>query len=451
MRSINPTTGELISETPQHDQAAIDARINAALTAFPDWRDRSFVERGQCFETLAGLLNERRDDYAALMTEEMGKPIVQARSEVEKCAWVCEYFAAHAAVFLEPHSIDTDATSSRVVYEPLGPILAIMPWNFPFWQVFRFAAPTLMAGNVALLKHAPNVPKCSAAITALFDEAGFPVGVFNDLFIDVEATGELIGRDAIRGVSLTGSVKAGRAVAAAAGEAIKPCVLELGGSDPFVVLRDCDLDWTIQRGTYARMMNNGQSCIAAKRFIVEDELYEEFLDRFTASIEALTVGDPDDDDTDIGPLARADLRDNLHRQVTESIDAGATCLVGGSPVEGDGFFYEPTLLSDVTPGMAAFDEETFGPVAAVIRADDVDHAIEMANRTRFGLGASIWTDAERGKELARRFKAGSVFVNELVKSDPRLPFGGIKDSGLGRELSADGIREFVNVKTVYVR
>ena len=451
MRSINPTTEELISEITPHTGDEVDAKIEAAEDAYFKWRDRPFSDRSEHFHRLGRLLRNGADDLGQRMTEEMGKPIVQARKEVEKCAWVCDYFADHGAAFLEPQSIKTDATTSRVEFQPLGPILAIMPWNFPLWQVFRFAAPTLMAGNVALLKHAPNVPGCAADITRLFKEADFPEGVFDHLYVDVETTADVLRHDTVRGAALTGSVAAGRSVATTAGEALKPYVLELGGSDPFVVLNDCDLDWTIERGTYARMMNNGQSCIAAKRFIVEDGIHDEFARRLKASIETLSVGDPMDEETDVGPLARGDLRDELHRQVTQSIDYGARCLTGGAPPERRGFFYEPTLLVDVKPGMPAFNEETFGPVAAIIRADDVDHAIELANHSQFGLGASIWTDAARGETLSRRLQAGSVFINELVKSDPRLPFGGIKDSGIGRELSAFGIREFVNIKTVYVR
>ncbi len=451
MRSVNPTTGELIREYRMHSDEEVQARLQAAARASMLWRGRSFSQRADCFRRLADLLRQRSERYAQRMTEEMGKPIAQARSEAGKCAWVCEYFADHAAHFLEPRSIDTDASKSRVEFKPLGVILAIMPWNFPLWQVFRFAAPTLMAGNVGLLSHAPSVTGCAEDISELFEDAGFPDGVFSHLNIDVDTTAELIRDDLVRGVALTGSTGAGRSVGATAGEALKPVVLELGGSDPFVVLADCDLEWTVERGTFARMMNNGQSCIAAKRFIVEDVIYEEFTERFQRAIEELVMGDPMMEEVDIGPMAREDLRDELQRQVRQSIDAGARCLTGGAVPEVPGFFHEPTLLADVTPGMPAFDEETFGPVAAVIRAADVDEAIELANRSRYGLGASVWTTPKRGEELASRFEAGSVFVNELVKSDPRLPFGGIKDSGVGRELSAFGIMEFVNVKTVYVR
>ena len=451
MRSVNPATGQVIEEFLPHTGADMEQRLTRAQETYRQWRTTTFSERGELFRNLAQLLRDRSDRYARRMTAEMGKPIAQARSEAEKCAWVCDYFADNAATFLEDKHIETDATDSRVQYEPLGPILAIMPWNFPFWQVFRFAAPTLMAGNVAILKHAANVSGCAEDITELFGEAGFPEGVFDNLFIGHDLVEEMIADERIRGVALTGSVRAGRAVGAQAGRAIKPCVLELGGSDPFIVLDDCDMDWTIERGTFARMMNNGQSCIAAKRFIIEDSVYDEFVDRFTRAIEDLTVGDPGVDTTDVGPMAREDLRDELHDQVTRSIDAGANCPVGGQRLDRPGYYYAPTLLTEVTPGMATFDEETFGPVAAAIRADDVDHAIELANQSSFGLGASIWTTPERGNKLASRLEAGAVFVNELVKSDPRLPFGGIKDSGIGRELSAQGIREFVNVKTVYCR
>ena len=450
MRSIDPTTGDVLREFSAHSDREVRDKLALSTRAYEDWKERSFDERAAHFERLADLLRGGAEELAQLMTAEMGKPVVQARSEAEKCGWVCDYFAEHAAAFLEPDPVETEAATSRVEFEPLGPILAVMPWNFPFWQVFRFAAPTIMAGNVALLSHASNVLGCADEITALFDEAGFPEGVFQNLRTDRQTTADVIEDPTVRGVALTGSVGAGRSVGATAGGAIKPCVLELGGSDPFVVLEDADIERAVDVGTFARMMNNGQSCIAAKRFVVEDGIYGEFVDRFQTAIEELTVGDPTDDDVDVGPMARADLRDELHRQVTESIDAGATCLVGGQILDGDGFFYEPTLLVDVEPGMPAFDEETFGPAAAVIRAGDTDEAIELANESEFGLGASLWTDTERGEQLARRLEAGCVFVNEMVKSDPRLPFGGIKNSGIGRELSAYGIREFVNVKTVWI-
>ncbi len=451
MRSVSPDTGQLIHEYSTHTDEEVRQRLEAASRAYSSWRERSFSERAEYFRRLATLLEERSDRYGRRMSREMGKPIAQARSEAKKCAWVCRYFADHGAHFLEPRSIETDASTSRVEFEPLGAILAVMPWNFPFWQVFRFAAPTLMAGNVGLLSHSSNVTGCAEDISELFAEAGFPDGVFDHLKVDNDTTSEVIGDDIIGGVALTGSTRAGRAVGSAAGRALKPSVLELGGSDPFIVLPDCDLEWTIERGTYARMMNNGQSCIAAKRFLVHDDIYDDFVERFRDAIDALTVGDPIDEDTDVGPMAREDLRDELHRQVTESIDAGARCLAGGEIPDRDGYYYAPTLLVDVAPGMPAFDEETFGPAAAVIRVADADEAIELANQSRFGLGASLWTSTERGEELAPRIEAGSVFINELVKSDPRLPFGGIKDSGIGRELSMFGIREFVNIKTVYVR
>ena len=451
MRSVSPDTGQLIHEYSTHTDEEVRQRLEAASRAYSSWRERSFSERAEYFRRLATLLEERSDRYGRRMSREMGKPIAQARSEAKKCAWVCRYFADHGAHFLEPRSIETDASTSRVEFEPLGAILAVMPWNFPFWQVFRFAAPTLMAGNVGLLSHSSNVTGCAEDISELFAEAGFPDGVFDHLKVDNDTTSEVIGDDIIGGVALTGSTRAGRAVGSAAGRALKPSVLELGGSDPFIVLPDCDLEWTIERGTYARMMNNGQSCIAAKRFLVHDDIYDDFVERFRDAIDALTVGDPIDEDTDVGPMAREDLRDELHRQVTESIDAGARCLAGGEIPDRDGYYYAPTLLVDVAPGMPAFDEETFGPAAAVTRVADADEAIELANQSRFGLGASLWTSTERGEELAPRIEAGSVFINELVKSDPRLPFGGIKDSGIGRELSMFGIREFVNIKTVYVR
>ena len=450
MRSVNPATGDVLKEFSPHSDEDVEQRIQAAQNAFPAWRSTSFSERADLITSLGEKLRAGVDEYARWMSLEMGKPIEQARGEVKKCAWVCDYYAENGAAFLEPEAVDTDAARSHVRFDPLGVILAIMPWNFPFWQVFRFAVPTVMAGNVALLKHASSVGGCAEHISNIFEEAGFPDGVFNHLLIGNEKAGEVIRHPAIRGVALTGSTRAGKSVGAAAGETLKPCVLELGGSDPFVVLADCDLDRTVEKAVYARVMNNGQSCIAAKRFIIEDSIYDSFVEKMQSAFEELTLGDPTDENTDVGPMAREDLRDELHKQVQKSIDQGARCLVGGKPGDGPGYFYEPTILVDVTSSMVAFCEETFGPVAAVIRAKNADHAIELANDSDFGLGASIWTTDDRGEEYAKRLEAGAVSVNEIVKSDPRLPFGGIKDSGFGRELSHYGIREFVNIKSVYV-
>jgi succinate-semialdehyde dehydrogenase / glutarate-semialdehyde dehydrogenase len=450
IRSINPATGDVFAEYPYEDSESVDAKLTHAWEAFQSWRTTDFDERMRLMHRAASLLRDNVEEYARLMTHEMGKPIEQARSEVRKSAWACEYFGDNAEAFLEDEPMQSDGSRAFVRYEPLGPIFAVMPWNFPFWQVIRFAAPNLMAGNVGLLSHSHNVGGCATKLQELFEEAGFPQGVFQSLFIPNSMSEDVIGHVAVRATTLTGSVGAGRAIAKMAGERLKPTVLELGGSDPFVVLADCDLDETVEQAVRARTINNGQSCIAAKRFIVEDGVYEAFVERFRQALDALTVGDPIDEATDLGPLARNDLRKALHRQVTGSIEAGAKCLLGGEIPERAGFYYPPTLLTECDYDMPAFDEETFGPVAAVARAGDVDEAIELANHSQFGLGASVWTSTERGVELAGRLEAGHVAVNGIVKSDPRLPFGGIKDSGYGRELSHHGIKEFVNKKTVWV-
>jgi succinate-semialdehyde dehydrogenase/glutarate-semialdehyde dehydrogenase len=399
----------------------------------------------------AALLRGRAERYARLMTEEMGKPLAAGRAEAEKCAWVCDFYAEHAARFLAPAAVATEARESWVRFEPLGPVLAIMPWNFPFWQVFRFAAPALMAGNVGLLKHASNVPGSALAIEEVFRDAGFPAGSFACLLIGPEAVAGVIRDPRVRAVTLTGSDAAGRQVAAEAGKALKKTVLELGGSDPFIVLADAEVESVALQAARARAINSGQSCIAAKRFIVEAPIGERFERAFVAAVAALRVGDPLDLTTEVGPLARADLLDSLHSQVERTVAAGARLATGGRRLDRRGFFYAPTVLAGVEPGMPAFDEETFGPVAALVRARDAAHAVELANRSPYGLAASIWTgDPARGRDLAPAIEAGSVFVNEIVKSDPRLPFGGVKDSGYGRELADFGIREFVNVKTVWV-
>ncbi len=447
-RALNPATGDVLTTRDLHTAEEVERRLATAQEAFTAYRRTSFDDRSRRLRRLATLLRDRAGELGELMTAEMGKPIEQARGEARKCAWVCDYFADQGAHFLAPEPLREEDLNARVDFQPLGPILAIMPWNFPLWQVFRFAVPTLMAGNTALLKHAPNVPGCSAIIADLFEEAGFADGEFQELLIDVDATADVIADRRIRGVALTGSTAAGRAVAAQAGQHLKPCVLELGGSDPFIVLDGCDLDHTVDQAVFARMMNNGQSCIAAKRFLVEEPIYDRFLSALKKAIESLTVGDPTDEATDVGPMAREDLRDELHRQVRESIDAGARLLVGGEPLDRPGFFYAPTLLTGVAPGMPAFDEEIFGPAAAVTRVADAAEAVALANHTDYGLGASVWGPPEAAASLARELQAGAVAINESVKSDPRLPFGGIKDSGFGRELSAFGIREFVNIKSV---
>jgi succinate-semialdehyde dehydrogenase/glutarate-semialdehyde dehydrogenase len=400
----------------------------------------------------AALLRERREEYAALMATEMGKPVLQGSAEVEKCAWVCDYYAEHAERFLAAEAVDSDASRSYVAYQPLGVILAVMPWNFPFWQVFRFAAPSLMAGNTAVLKHASNVMGCALAIESVFQESGFPEDVFRTLVIESNRVREVIHSPLVRAVTLTGSGPAGRAVGAAAGAELKKTVLELGGSDPYIVLEDADLDVAVPACVDSRLINSGQSCIAAKRFVVVDPVRDEFEDRYVTHMMTKKRGDPLDEAVDVGPQARADLRDELHQQVMRSIRQGARAVLGASMPEGPGAFYPPTVLTDVRPGMPAYEEELFGPVAAIIAARDEAEAIRVANDTPFGLGAAVFTrDVERGERIAvQELAAGSCFVNAVVKSDPRLPFGGIKESGYGRELAVFGIREFVNVKTVYV-
>ncbi len=452
MRSVNPATEEVLAEYPMHDEAELRRRVEQAAQAAGLWRESSFDERRRALHNAAEALRDNRAIYSELMTREMGKPIAQAEAEIDKCALTCEHFAEHGAKYLAPQDHPSDAGRSYVRFDPLGVVLAIMPWNFPFWQCFRFAAPALMAGNVGLLKHADNVPGCAVAIEKIFLDAGFPPGCFNTLMISNERVDELIGDPAIAAVTLTGSERAGRIVGAAAGQALKKVVLELGGSDPFIVLEDAPVEETAQAAAAARCNNTGQSCIAAKRFIVERPILDRFTQAFVRAMEAMRVGDPMDRANQIGPLARKDLRDKLGEQVQRSLAAGARVLTGGYPLKQKGFYYAPTVLGEVTPGMPAFDEELFGPVAAVIAAQDADDALRLANQTTFGLGASLWTrDEALAEQLAARIEAGNVFINGPVKSDPRLPFGGIKNSGYGRELSQFGLREFVNIKTVWIR
>jgi succinate-semialdehyde dehydrogenase/glutarate-semialdehyde dehydrogenase len=450
LRAINPFNERPLREYRKHSPSEVRAKLQAAQNAARTWREVSMADRADLMRSTAAVLRRHLADHATLMTSEMGKPIVAAEGEIEKCAACCEHFARHAEEYLAPETIATDALRSGVRYEPLGAVLAIMPWNFPFWQVFRFAAPALMAGNVGLLKHAPNVPGCALAIESIFREAGFPAGVFTSLLIDTQAIEAIIRDPIIRAVTLTGSERAGRSVAAIAGSALKKTVLELGGSDPFIVLADADPLAAAKAAVAARTINAGQSCIAAKRFIVVGKNLA-FEEAFAAALSAIKIGDPLDRQTEMGPLARLDLLQNLHQQVQDSLALGATLIIGGHRLPRPGYFYAPTLLADVRPGMPAFDDETFGPVAALIHADDTDHAIDLANATRFGLGASIWTHDVPAAEsrTVPRIEAGAVFINGPVKSDPRLPFGGIKQSGYGRELSAAGIREFVNIKTLW--
>jgi succinate-semialdehyde dehydrogenase/glutarate-semialdehyde dehydrogenase len=451
MQSVNPATGAVLRDYPEHSAQEIAATLSRAETAFVSWRSVPFAERSVLMRRAGANLRERRDDHAALMTAEMGKTFAAAKAEAEKCALCCDFYAGHAEAFLAPEVVATDASRSLVRYDPLGPVLAVMPWNFPYWQVIRFAAPALMAGNVGLLKHASNVPGCALAIEAIFRDAGFPSGCFQTLMIGSRAVEGVIVHPVVKAVTLTGSEPAGMAVAAAAGRALKKSVLELGGSDPFIILEDADIQAAARTAAQARCINNGQSCIAAKRFIVVEAAAEAFEEAFLGAMNALRVGDPMDPSTDVGPMARVDLLEELHAQVERSVATGAVLRLGGKRLGEEGAFYPPTVLTGVKPGMAAFDEETFGPVAAVIRAKDEQDAIALANRSPFGLGASLWTkDLRRGEALAAQIESGSVFINGMVKSDPRLPFGGVKRSGYGRELSAFGIREFVNIKTVWI-
>jgi succinate-semialdehyde dehydrogenase/glutarate-semialdehyde dehydrogenase len=450
-RTLNPATEELVREYPEHSWDQARAAAERALRAFGAWRETPIDHRTAVARSLASLLRSRLARYGALITREMGKPLSQAQVEIDKCGRGCDYYAASAKQSLEPQTVQTEAAKSYVRYDPLGAIFGIMPWNFPFWQVFRFAIPALMAGNVVLLKHAPNVPACALEIESLFREAGLPEGVFQSLFLSNEDAGRLIESGLIAGVSLTGSDRAGSAVASVAGRNLVRTVLELGGSDPFIVFEDADLDATIPVAVKARMLNTGQSCIAAKRFLVSDRIYPQFRDRLLAAVKALKVGDPMANDTDLGPLAREDLLKNLERQVSEAKSQGAKALLDGGRRAGKGYFYGPTLLEEVKPGMTAFDQEIFGPVCSLIRFRSDDEAVALANQTPYGLGASLWTcNTVKAEALTRRIEAGSVFVNGMVKSDPRLPFGGVKRSGYGRELSVAGLHEFTNIKTVWI-
>jgi len=451
-RSINPANGNTLGETASFTAPQLEAALNAAAATTPQWRALALQERCSLLRTAAAVLRRRAAELARLVTLEMGKPIRESRAEIEKSALCCEYYADSAAAFLADELIETDAGRSLVAYQPLGTVLAIMPWNFPFWQVFRFAAPALAAGNTGLLKHASNVPQCALAIESVFREAGFPDGVFTSLMIPSALVAQVIEDRRVHAVTLTGSEPAGRQVAAAAGAQIKKSVLELGGSDAFVVLEDADLEQAVATALTSRFLNTGQSCIAAKRFVVVDAVAREFLARFKTAVEALVVGDPLQESTQLGPLARVDLRDELHRQVVESISQGAVAVTGCNPEAGAGAYYQASILDRVGPGIRAYHEELFGPVASVIRALDEEDAVRIANDTDFGLGGSVWTrDDARGERVARQLECGCAFVNGLVKSDPRLPFGGVKHSGYGRELSRLGIREFVNAKTIWIR
>jgi succinate-semialdehyde dehydrogenase/glutarate-semialdehyde dehydrogenase len=448
--SISPVDGTRVFSTPAFDEAQVERCLVRNQDAAPAWAERPVAERAGFLRKAAGLLRQRRDELARLATREMGKPIAQALAEVDKCALVCDHYADHGADYLADEIVETDAARSLVAYQPLGTILGVMPWNFPFWQVFRYTAPGLVAGNTTLLKHASNVSRCALAIETILRDAGVPDGVFVTLLVPSSRVNGLIADERIAAVTLTGSEPAGRAVGAAAGAHLKKTVLELGGSDPFIVLDDADLEKTAACAVTARYQNCGQSCIAAKRFIVTPGIHDRFLEAFRSAVSELKPADPMDPDTRIGPMARTDLRDELHRQVSDAVHKGARVVIGGEVPEGPGAWYPPSILADTHPGMKLWAEEVFGPVAVVIRAGNEAAAVAIANASRFGLGGSVWTrDPERGEAVARRLACGAAFVNTVVKSDPRLPFGGIKASGYGRELSRHGLREFVNAKTVW--
>lgn len=451
--SINPASGEVLKRFEALTESEIEAKLEAAQMAFLTYRRIPMEQRGEWMKAAADILDRRKEDFAKIITLEMGKPLKSAMAEVEKCALVCRFYAEKAESFLADLPVESDAGRSFVRYQPLGAILAVMPWNFPFWQVFRFAAPALMAGNVGLLKHASNVPQCALVIDEIFQEAGFPKGVFQTLLVGSDKVARLIADDRVMAATLTGSEPAGMALASAAGKYLKKTVLELGGSDPFIVLPSADRSAAVSVAVTARLLNNGQSCIAAKRFIVANVIADEFEQRFVEKFKALRVGDPLDDKTDIGPLATAGILNELDTQVQNCVEKGARILVGGHALsDRPGNFYAPTILTDFAPGSPAYSEEFFGPVALLFRVADIDEAIELANSTSFGLGASAWTnDALEAERLMEELEAGAVFINGMVKSDPRLPFGGIKRSGYGRELSVQGIHEFVNIKTVWVK
>ena len=448
-KSVNPYNGEELASYSSLTETELLGKIEQSEKAYSDWKETSLQKRCTLIQKVASILTENAHEYAEMITLEMGKPISESLAEVKKCAWVCEYYAENAQAFLSDTIIKTDASKSFVTHIPIGTVLAIMPWNFPFWQVFRFAAPTLLAGNTALLKHASNVFGSAEMIEDIFIKAGVPAGVFQNLIVHHDTTETILAHNSVQAVSLTGSERAGSAVAALAGKHIKKSLLELGGSNAFIVWEDADIDTAVNTALVARMLNCGQSCIAAKRFILLDGIYDEFVTKFTEGIRTMKSGDPLMKDTQVGPLARVDLADELQKQVKESVQKGAKLLLGGGQKDA---YHEPTILGDVIPGMPAFDEETFGPLAAMIRARSIDEAFDLANKSKFGLGLTVCTrDIERALSYANRVPDGAYFINELVKSDPRLPFGGTKKSGYGRELSLDGILEFVNRMTIYVK
>ncbi len=450
--AINPATGKQLLEIPGWDAQQLEAALAQTAQVTPQWAATPLAERCALMRKAAAILRQHTERFAATITQEMGKLIGDARAEVQKCASVCDFYADNGPTFLQDEIIASDAGSSYVAYLPLGTVLAVMPWNYPFWQVFRFAAPALVAGNTGVLKHASNVPGCALAIEEVFSLAGFPAGVFRSLMISASQVAKVITDKRVQAVTLTGSEPAGRKVAATAGEHLKKSVLELGGSDAFIVLEDADMEMTVKGAVTSRYLNSGQSCIAAKRFIVVDAVADEFVARFKVGVEKLQAGDPMLPATTFGPMAREDLRDELHKQVQDTVAAGAVAVTGCEPIRGPGAFYSASILDQVKPGMRAYHEELFGPVAIVIRARDAEDALRIANESEFGLGGSVWTrDVKRGEDLARRMQSGATFVNGYVKSDPRLPFGGTKRSGYGRELSHHGMHEFVNIKTIWIK
>ncbi len=448
----NPLSGKIIAEYPSLTPAQMHERIGDAYRAFEPWQATPIGERAEVLKRIAQALRNDKQRLAELMAVEMGKPLKEGGPEVEKAAWCCEFYADHAEQFLRREELPSDASLSYVCYQPLGTLLGILPWNAPLWLAFRYLAPALMAGNTCTMKHDPNVPGCAQAIADAFERAAAPPDIMVNLPLETDKVAEAIRDPRIRAVSFTGSDTAGRKVAALAGAELKPAVLELGGSDPFIVLADADLDTAADVATLSRIINAGQSCIAAKRIIVEDAIYDAFIEKLLPRLSKLRLGNPLELETDIGPLARADLRENLHRQVTETIDAGAQCLLGGELPDGDGYFYPVTLLTDVSETMCAFNEETFGPVMCVSRASDVEEALQLANETDYGLGAGVWTSNQAlAEQLALRIESGQVAINGIVKTDPRLPSGGIKRSGFGRELGPHGIKEFVNAKQIWIK
>jgi len=450
--TINPATEEQLNTYEYYNDSKISHTIDNAHHCWLEWKETSFTERSALFRKLKDLLEKKKEELAEEITLEMGKPLVQSAAEIEKCAWVCEYYATNAEAFLQKEVIKSDASNSYVRYDPLGVVLAVMPWNFPYWQVFRFAAPALMAGNACILKHSPNTTACALSIQRIFEEAGFPKYLFNTIIANIPQIEPIVANKKIAAVTLTGSTRAGKSLAALAGKYLKKTVLELGGSDPYLILADADLNLAAEACVTGRLINSGQSCIAAKRFIVLSDISKPFVEKVKKLMEARVIGNPTADETDIGPMARKDLMQSLADQVDKSVQQGAEIVLGGKIDQGRGYYYPPTILTHVKPGMPAYDEELFGPVASIIEVKDEEEAIKVANDTLYGLGSAIFTqDLAKAEIMASKIQAGSTFINAFVKSDPRLPFGGIKESGYGRELSSIGIKEFVNAKTVYIK